>query len=84
MYEFKKFLSIIKAHRQISGQGAASLSNNVENCLKFVKYLCKVNPQSLPTFQLTAGWEFGCSISVFFHYLIVKFILGNFRVNQHS
>ena len=47
----------------------------------FVKYLCRVSPQSLQTFQLTAGLEFGCSILLIYDQMIVKFVLSNFRVN---
>ena len=47
----------------------------------FVNYLCRVSPQSLQAFQLAAGLEFGCSILLFYHQLIVKFVIGNFRVN---
>ena len=38
---------------------------NLHDCT--FKYLRRVSPQSLQTFQLTAGLKFGCSILVFYH-----------------
>ena len=51
----------------------------------FIKYfLSRISPQSPHTFHITAGLESRCRFLVFYCYLIVEFILGNFRISRHK
>ena len=42
-------------------------SANSQRKYMFVKYLCRVSPESLQTFNRTVGLEFGCTSLVFYH-----------------
>ena len=42
-------------------------SANSQRKYMFVKYLCRVSPESLQTFKRTVGLGFGCTILVFYH-----------------